>query len=394
MSQIPEKLKPSKTQQEVRKLRVRMLPFTGVIPTAEIAQWNDLERRSLLANPFLSSAFLLSQPKQRLRESELQLLAVERGTQWMAAGVFRKETGSRHLALPHLVALPILHVYKTGMLIDAEESQAVVSAIWNFLIEQGLHGIKFPLFPLASPLSFVLNGECDQRQIKPVVRDQFLRASVSRHEKDALAGVSPKRLKSLARGKRFLERDGDVSLVIAKGIDQGQHAIERFLRLESAGWKGQKDVALLSTAEEAHSFRQLASQLLKNDRIRFAELKAGQRVVASMCLFRSESDFYAFKIGWEPDFERGCPGFLLAHMLREQIKSIDDCERIDGCARQGSFLDHVWESRKEMGTIIFPTTRWGSITAQRSNEISRGIRLVRRLKKKLTRKSSLSGESR
>lgn len=385
MSRCTELLKNSEPTGATRKLSVQLRPLAAAMSSNDIAKWDALERRSLLANPFLSSAFLFSQPEQRLRDCELHLLTVETEGRWLAAGLFQKKSRSRNLALPHLVALPMLHVYKTGMLIDAEHARSAVAAIWEHLRGSGLHGIKFPLFPLGSPLSFLLNDECDRQHLKPVTRDHFLRASVSTHERDPSSGVSPARLKSLARGRRILERYGNVQLEIKAGSRLDDEAVERFLFLEAAGWKGRANVALLSNSVEADSFRRLSSRLMQDDRLRFAELRTAQEVVASLCLFRSESDYYAFKIGWNPDYERCCPGFLLAHMLRSNIKNIEDCERIDGCARQGSFLDHVWESRKEIGTIIFPTTRWGSVAAQRSHEVSRGLQLVRSLKKKLSR---------
>jgi hypothetical protein len=99
------------------------------------------------------------------------------------------------------------------------------------------------------------------------------------------------------------------------------------------------------------------------DRIRFAELLIDERVIASMCLLRAQSEYFAFKIGWDPQFERGAPGFLLAAEIRSRLGELPDFERIDGCARPGSFLDHIWPGRIAVGDAVFTTTRLGSLMA-------------------------------
>jgi hypothetical protein len=116
----------------------------------------------------------------------------------------------------------------------------------------------------------------------------------------------------------------------------------------------------------------------QHHRVRFAEITQSGRTIASMCLFRSENDYYAFKIGWDPQLERGCPGFLLASELQAHLTELPGCDRIDGCANPGSFLDHVWAEREEMGVATYTTTLWGSAAA-RGSEMVRG--LIRRIRR-------------
>jgi hypothetical protein len=142
-----------------------------------------------------------------------------------------------------------------------------------------------------------------------------------------------------------------------------QSAINQFLYLESLGWKGEGGSSLASSPHESEWFRTAAVSLSSQDRIRFAELLIDERVIASMCLFRAQAEYFAFKIGWDPQFERGCPGFLLAAEIRSHLDQLSGCERIDGCARPGSFLDHVWPGRIAVGNVMFTTNRLGSMMA-------------------------------
>lgn len=366
-------------------------PLHCRMPSEDLARWDDLERRSLLANPFLSSTFVNSQPWPRLRESDLQLLTVEHGDEWLAAGVFRRVNGSRDLPLPHLVALPLLHVYKTGLLVDAAQGRLAVQVLWDFLSQAGWHGLKFPLFPVSSPLSLLLGNICDQRQLRIAAHNEYQRAIVLGHQASADSGVSTARLKSLSRGRRALEKLGEVRLRFNNSQHDAEQAIERFLSLESLACQGRPKEALLANPLDVDSFRTYAAAFVRQDRIVFAELCAGESVIASMCLFRSATDYYAFKVGWNPEHVRGSPGFLLGHLIRRHIANLPGCERLDGCARPGSFLEHVWDARKIVGDVIFPTTRWGSIAAQGSLLSRLAWRCIRSLRVNPTSGTSCIG---
>lgn len=338
-------------------------------------EWRALERRSLLGNPFLSPSFLIPQPSSNSTTGAPQLLTIidDQG-RWQAAGLFERVRGTRQLPLPHLRAVRMQHAYKTGVLIDATHSQEVVNALWNFTRVQGFHGLAFPLFPMGSSLDCLLVDRCRQEQLAVITDDLFERAAVNSLYTGVDTGMSIRRAKSLRRGQRALQKHGELAMRFRSCSPHDLSAVEQFLYLEALGWKGNAQTALACQAVEAHAFRQIALGLASRDRIRFAELVIEDRVIASMCLLRSEADYYAFKIGWDPQFERGCPGFLLAHEIRQRVNELPGCERIDSCAAAGSFLEHVWPDRKLMGTVLFTTTRWGSMAARGTDWIRGQVR--------------------
>ena len=55
----------------------------------------------------------------------------------------------------------------------------------------------------------------------------------------------------------------------------GAEAIERFLTLEAAGWKGVAHTATPSTAGEADFFRAVCSSFAADNRLRLLSLEAG-----------------------------------------------------------------------------------------------------------------------
>jgi CelD/BcsL family acetyltransferase involved in cellulose biosynthesis len=328
------------------------------------ASWRDLERRSLHSNPFLSPSVLLSQPEGSLTSTSTQLLTVmDADGRWYAAGVFEIVSGSRQLPAPHLQAVCGEHCYLSGILLDSSRADDWISAIWKSLDDQGLHGLSFPQFPIESQVGKLLAAHCAKRQLTTVVDGVQHRASVTDADASNDLGISEKRAKSLQKGRRALAKHGTVWTRFRGCSRDDQSAINQFLLLESLGWKGELRSSLLSCRHDSEWFRTVALSLSGQDRIRFAELLIDDRVIASMCLFRAQSEYFAFKIGWDPQFERGCPGFLLAADIRSHLGQLPGCTRIDGCARPGSFLDHVWPGRMAVGNVVFTTNRPGSMMA-------------------------------
>lgn len=340
---------------------IQMRSFPCESSPAFEAAWRDLEQRSLHRNPFLSPSFLLPQVLSHLIPEQLRLLTViDQQGRWLMAGLFEVVSGDRNLPLRHLRAAQTEHTYKTGLLIDATQCESIVQSLWKFLRCHGLHGMTFPLFSLQSSLARLLQEQCDRLHLATLMDDTHSRATVSLHDDPSM---SSRRAKSLRRGRRALEKHGPVSLRFATCSSTDLAPIERFLFLESLGWKGRSQSALACQLSEVNAMCSMSVGFAEQDRIRFAELLIDERVIASLCLLRSGSEYSAFKIGWDPQFERGCPGFLLAAEVQEHLNELPGCEQLDSCARPGSFLDHVWPGREQFGTAVFSTTRWGSLAA-------------------------------
>lgn len=352
-------------------LFAQLRPFPQATSPDFEASWRDLERRSLLRNPFLSPSFLLPQWDLEAPNSVQLLTIQDQMGRWLFAGLFKRVRGTRNLPLPHLVALRTEHSFKTGVLVDASECEEVIAALWQFLRKQNLHGISFPIFPVRSSLACLLRERCEEDRTAAFVSGVIERATTSLAGMDD-QGMSSKRAKSLRRGRRALEKQGALEFRI-----RDQSGVDDFLHLESLGWKGHAGSALACDPRQTEAFRRVIAGFGRQERVRFAEMVLSDRVIASMCLFRSESDYYAFKIGWDPQLERGCPGFLLASEIQSHLPDLPGCERIDGCACPGSFLDHVWSGRKEIGDATFTTTLWGAAAA-RGTEMVRN--LVRRMR--------------
>jgi CelD/BcsL family acetyltransferase involved in cellulose biosynthesis len=365
-------------------LIVQMRSFPCPIDLIAEAGWRDLERRSIHSNPFLSSSFVLAQREWEEACDYRLVTIVDGGGRWLAAGLFRPVSASRQMPLPFLEAALSQHSYVSGMLMDRERGSDAADALWDFARRQGFHGISFPLLPTASEFARTLAASCSRRRLTMHVDNPQQRAMTSIADASRGEAISEKRARSLKKGRKALEKQGAVSLRFSGCHRHDMSAVARFLHLESLGWKGEQGSALASRRSDAEGFWLAALGLGEQDRVQFAELLVGEQTIASLCLLRSQETYFAFKIGWDPQFERGCPGFLLAARVRERIHELPGCERIDSCARPGSFLEHVWGERIDIASVLFPTTQLGSAAASGANW-ARGVLRKLRGNQKSTR---------
>jgi hypothetical protein len=129
----------------------------------------------------------------------------------------------------------------TGCLIDSEQCESVIDTLWTYLRQNNLHGLSFPMFPVDSPLGHLLKNRCEKSKTTSIVDDLCLRATVTPTDASAM---SSKRATSLRRGRRALEKIGQVSLRFDHCSTDDLSAVERFLFLESLGWKGESQSAI------------------------------------------------------------------------------------------------------------------------------------------------------
>ncbi|MEJ2516379.1 MAG: GNAT family N-acetyltransferase [Gammaproteobacteria bacterium] len=134
-----------------------------------------------------------------------------------------------------------------------------------------------------------------------------------------IAGLSQKFRQNLRRGWRMLEEAGKPVYRVAREVGEVGEALERFLGLEAAGWKGssaqghaiRSDPALLAYV------RGTTGLLAARSQCHVHELRAGDRLVASLICFLGSGEAYAFKIAHDESLRRAAPGHLLLQRVLE-----------------------------------------------------------------------------
>ncbi len=375
------------------RMTVRMVEFDE-IDASLIQEWEALEQRSTEGNASLSPCFVVPAAKNLTPTRKPSLLVVESGrpaAELVGLVLVQRSAGSRLLPMPHLKAYRSIHSLSDGLLVDAELSELVVESLFEYLTENRhrWHGLEFNAIGSASPLQeemdattgeFGMRWFADEEWQRPILR------TAGQESADVNALLGNKRCKKLMRKLRQLERSGQVSQRTTRIYPDQTSFIDRFLRLESLGWKGAAKTALASDPAQNRFFREMIAGFARSQRAEFVELLVDQQVAATACTLISGCRGSLFKIGWDPQFAKSSPGMLNAFLqLKNTSRDFGDLEYIDSCAAPDSFLGRVWPSQRTMRAGVYTTS---SVAAKCCASLTN----LRQIKRSFTNPSSKNSD--
>lgn len=364
--------------------RVRRLAPADLTP-GDVQAWIRLEARAAEPNVYLSPHFVL--PALRHLDPELRpvLLLVERSgagrAELLALGVFTSVSGSRLCPLPQLVGYMSRHSYLGGLLVDRDQVQPAVGALFDHL-RSGLFGWQVMVLPKVQsdgPIAQALAARAASHGLKAHCAGAQERAVLRPAEagQEALKQALGKRYNEVERCKRRLGEQAEVSWqCLRSGV--GEAAIENFLQLEHQGWKAEAGSSLRANAADEAFFREMVTRFDAESRALFTELRMGERPIASTSNFVSGGVGFAFKVGWEAELRKYGPGLLNeAELVRAAPDVCADLGWFDSGASPGSFIDKLWTGRRELVTQVVPLTRWGELGLDTWAFVRRAMRRLR-----------------
>jgi CelD/BcsL family acetyltransferase involved in cellulose biosynthesis len=337
------------------------------LSTSQRDAWSDLERRAVSANPFLSPQFVLPAWKHLTPHNPPVLIVMRRQGVWLGLGLFEAVAPKPALPIPHLRHWRTAHTFSQGLLLDAGTYSDTLAAFWRFLqrgrhiwhaleLPQLAHDAAYfePLFRSAAAHGVeALQGSVQTRACLYVDGDS---------DWDARTGMSPRRKRSVRQAWNWLQRQGTCEFRVQTDPSRLESSARRFLELESLGWKSSQQTALLSTRANRRFFAEMVDGFAAQERLFFTELMLDDQIIGSVLHLRSGATACAFKLGWDPAFARGCPGFQLKVQLAAQIEKLPaGLAVIDSCASPGSFIEHVWAGRRDYSSGVFYTSRAAAV---------------------------------
>ncbi|WP_437227859.1 GNAT family N-acetyltransferase [Planctomicrobium sp. SH661] len=341
--------------------------------------WRELEADSSTQNPFSSADYVMAAARYLPEVAPLLILTVEERGELLGLGIFENSNGDRRLPVKHLRAWQTPHTYFDVPLLRSGREVRTMERIWSYFLHSrhDWHGVEFPRFPNQIPLTRVFTETSEAAGIVCHKGTCWERASLLTNDCDSgsiLQHLSVKRSKSLRRGWRELEKAGTVEFEIQQDPDLIPQCAEELMKLESLGWKSDVGTALASHAAHQRFFREMVGNLNEQNRIFVSRLLVNREAVASVVHLQAGDVAYAFKLGWNPAAERGCPGFQLklqtALLAQEKLPGI---RMIDSCSSPGSFIEHIWPHRRSFCNRLYLTSPVGNLAATMVN----GLRWVR-----------------
>ena len=335
------------------------------LTTADLQQWSRLAARCLEPNPFQEPEWILSLTRAFQWDGCPIILTVQRQQtgEWLLAGTFLACPPTASRPLPHLRSMTSDYSFADHPLVDGDDPLSAFCALFEYLARRReWHGIRFRRMKAGSIQQRMLDLAAESLNVAhyedPVwERPMLLLRGLG--DEPLLELFSKNRRKSLRRAWRWLEEQGNVSFRLTRpDADQLPTATEDFLRVESLGWKGQLGTAMVTRTRDANFLRDVGRQLADQKRILFGELRLNDQVIASTCNLLSANVLFSFKIGWDPQFASGSPGFwsemLLVDAIRRQMPEV---EQLDSCASRDSYLAPLYRDRCPMRSAAYVWSR-------------------------------------
>lgn len=344
------------------RLRARVLRVSE-IGDREVRAWSALEQRASEPNAYLSPHHVV--PLARLGDADEPLiLFVEvlppHDERLVGVAVLQPERANRVLPLAHLQGFRSRYTCLSGLLLDRGAPQQALAALLEGMRVHAPRSRGLVLGPVyldgAVAQLVRAHGGHGTQALHDARTGQ--RAVLRRCElgEAALAAMLGKRKGGLDRRRRRLSELGTVDWRCYREGGIPEHAVEAFLRLEHAGWKGQQGSSLRSNPAHERLFRAMVAGFGAEGRVFFTELTLDGEPIASASNFISQRAAFAFKIGWHPDFAKYSPGILNEiEMIRRAPEVLPDIDEFDSGAAPDSYINELWRSRRPLAQLVVPT---------------------------------------
>lgn len=301
------------------------------------AAWADLCARARHANPFLAPAVLLPALRHLAEPGGVRMLTVGSPGHLELLLPVAPRQRTRRTPVRASVGWAHTHHFLGTPLVAPTLDQRGWRAALGVLRESGDAWFVLP----QTDVDVVREVEAAAAGLGLVTRrlDEQSRPVTRRHEHDDYAELrlSGRRRKELRRVRRRLDErlGGGLELVdLAAGATSEalETALQEFLALEAAGWKGTDGGAIAGRPAERTFFLEACRALAAQGRLEVLALRGREGRAAAMALVLREADTqFTFKIAYDEQHAACSPGLLL---YLDQLSRFHDsgAALVDTCA--------------------------------------------------------------
>lgn len=330
--------------------------------------WADLAERALEPNAFYAPAFgragLAHLPE---RHGARLLLA------WRGEGDTRRLVGLLPVVRPRGRALNPWPVGRAAAfygtlstpLVDPDRPAETLAAMLDAAARAGLSCLLLPFLHEEGPVRAAL-AEVERASGRPAVRLDGHRRAMLRSPLGgrgyARSVLDTKRRKEVDRQRRRLAEEGEVGFALARDAAAIGPALEEFLALEAAGWKGTSGTALALAPGGAGFIRDVAAVGAQAGRFAVASLRLDGRAIAAGLVALSGRRAFYCKTAYDESVARFSPGVLLTLDLTARLLDDPGIDDADSIAVAGHpMIDRIWTERFPVCALALATRRGGGL---------------------------------
>ncbi|TCD13698.1 GNAT family N-acetyltransferase [Oricola cellulosilytica] len=216
--------------------------------------------------------------------------------------------------------------------------------------------LVLPDVMMSSPAIAALRGVAIGRGL-PVTTTGAVRRPFLESGLDSVAyfkdGVSGQGRRNLGRHRRQLEALGAFEYEIARSPKDVRVAMEEFLLLENAGWKGRQRTSLAADRFRAAFAREAINNLAERDLCRIHSFKLDGRVIASLIVFVQAGHAWTWKTTYDEALANHSPGTLLILQVTETHLDDPNIQTTDSCAAEDHpVMTRIWSDTREFATMV------------------------------------------
>jgi hypothetical protein len=322
--------------------------------------------RAMEPNVFFNPRFL-APAMPRLEDREVRLAVIRDGDEYKNRLRLLVPFSVERPAMP--LGVSIMRTWASPFgplgtpLIDRDDPVGVIEDFFGMLSRSHLKLPKVLVLPemrLDGAVATMLRTVAETRGLPLIVTgaeqrpflestlegDVYLRNSLNKHH-----------FREYARLKRRLAEQGELVHSVARGPDEIRPAVEGFLALEAAGWKGRKRTAMVIDRYRAAFAREAVNGLAEQDLCRIHSLTLDGKLIASLIVFIEAGVAYTWKTAYDENLSSSSPGVLLMMEVTRQHLEDPNIEITDSCAvPDHPMVGRLWSERKTMGTLVIGMT--------------------------------------
>ncbi|CDX34118.1 conserved hypothetical protein [Mesorhizobium sp. ORS 3359] len=331
-----------------------------------VEELDYLSARTVEPNVFFNPRFL-APAMPRLEDREVRLAVIRDGDEYRNRLRLLVPFSVERPAIP--LGVPVMRTWSSPFgplgtpLVDRDDPIGVIEDFFSMLSRPHLKLPKVFVLPdmrLDGPVASLLTSFADTRGLtlvttgkldRPVLEsdadgEDYLKASLRSHH-----------YREFRRLKRRLADLGKLEHIVARGPDEIRHAIESFLTLEAAGWKGRERTAMAIDRYRAAFAREAVHRLAEQDMCRIHLLTLDGRAIASLVVFVEAGVAYTWKTAYDETLSAYSPGTLLMIEVTKQHLDDPNIVMTDSCAvPDHPVMSRLWSERKPMGTLVVGLT--------------------------------------
>lgn len=315
-----------------------------------IEQWRDLGYAASSTNIYLMPEFMLPAIRHLQANNSPKLAVVWNSDQsaMLAFCAFDTVPVSYRFPFVCLSAVKSKHSFQTGILLRAGSEHEALDCLFDNLLDGNCRALAFSELREESLLHQQLQDAAYRRGLRWFIHNRYQRASLKIGDCARWRNfISGSRHKKLQNARARLGKLGEVDMRIAFGNEISDTTVERFLRLESLGWKAES--SLRSTQEGYAFYKEMTDACRSQGMLFFCELLLNEKAIASTANFYVNDVGFAFKTGMDPSYAKYSPGFLVEYGFLEACDNNNfPFREIESGAQADSYIEVLWPERVTM----------------------------------------------